>query len=80
MTGIPLLKDIPILGILFGSHSDDTEQTEGAIFIVPSVLGVAQNYEKELVSSALATFHDFHGDVDKVKAYNREPGGSPSSR
>jgi pilus assembly protein CpaC len=80
VTGIPLLKDIPILGILFGSHADDTEQTEGAVFIVPSVLGVAQNYEKELVSSALATFKDFHGDVDKVKTFNREPGTSPSSR
>ncbi len=80
ITGIPILKDIPILGVLFGSHADDTEATEGAILIVPSVVGVAQKYEKELVSSALEQFHGFHGNMDTIKTFNREPDGAPAPR
>jgi pilus assembly protein CpaC len=35
VAGIPILSDIPVLGILFGSHSNETQATEGAVLIVP---------------------------------------------
>lgn len=36
--GIPFLRDIPVLGVLFGSKSDFVEKTELFIFISPRVL------------------------------------------
>jgi pilus assembly protein CpaC len=75
ITGIPGLKDIPVLGVLFASHSDDTQATEGAVFIVPSVVEAIPNSAQELVDGALARFRDYHGDIDKARAYDRRPGG-----
>jgi general secretion pathway protein D len=37
-TGVPVLKDLPLLGYLFKSHSVSRERTEIAIFLTPSVV------------------------------------------
>jgi general secretion pathway protein D len=37
-TGVPLLKDLPLLGLLFKSHSISRERTEIAIFLTPYVV------------------------------------------
>jgi general secretion pathway protein D len=37
-TGVPLLKDIPLLGYLFKSHSTRRVRTELAIFVTPYVI------------------------------------------
>jgi pilus assembly protein CpaC len=71
--GLPVLKDIPVLGLLFGAHSDQTQTTEGAIFIVPSVIEPVPNSARELVSSALATFQDFSGNIESVGVMRRLP-------
>ncbi len=39
--GIPLLKDIPILGYLFGFKENRVEKTELLMFITPRVIGTA---------------------------------------
>nr|WP_199699386.1 hypothetical protein [Oleomonas cavernae] len=36
--GIPVAKDIPILGNLFGTTTDDTKKTELLIFLTPRVI------------------------------------------
>ncbi len=36
--GIPLAKDIPILGSLFGTTTDDTKKTELLVFLTPRVI------------------------------------------
>src|SRR5262249_21363865 len=36
--GLPLLSEIPVLGVLFGSHGDQDDEVEGAVFIIPSVV------------------------------------------
>jgi pilus assembly protein CpaC len=74
VTGLPGLKDIPLLGLLFGSHSESKLQTEGAIFVVPSVIQAPAMQSAELVSLALKKFDDYDGDIDAVKAYERAPG------
>jgi pilus assembly protein CpaC len=76
VTGLPVLKDIPILGLLFGSHSDDTQATEGAVFIVPSVMqdGVPKA-TLELIDGALRRFREYRGNADAVHAYDPNPGG-----
>jgi pilus assembly protein CpaC len=74
-TGLPGLSEIPILGMLFGSHSQSKLQTEGAIFVVPSVVQAIPKKAEELVNLALKKFEDFDGDVDEVRAFDAKPGG-----
>ncbi len=75
VSGIPILKDIPVLGLLFGAHSNAVEATEGAVFIVPSVIEAVPSSAQELVQSALAKFRNYSGAVENVNAYDKRPGG-----
>jgi pilus assembly protein CpaC len=72
-TGIPLLSEIPVLGVLFGSHNDVSEEVEGAILIVPSVLDSVPAATAELVNGAVRQYKAFHGDLSEVHAYDRTP-------
>ena len=36
--GLPILSEIPVLGVLFGSHRDSGEDVEGALFIIPTAV------------------------------------------
>lgn len=76
VTGLPGLSEIPILGFLFGSHSQSHLQTEGAIFVVPSVVQSVPKNAAELVNLALKKFDDYDGDLEKVRAFDHAPGGS----
>jgi pilus assembly protein CpaC len=73
--GLPVLSDIPILGILFGSHSQSELQTEGAIFVVPSIIESVPTSSSELVDIALQKFNQYSGNVDNVNAYDKRPAG-----
>jgi pilus assembly protein CpaC len=77
VNGLPGLSGIPLLGILFGSHSRSNLQTEGAIFVVPTIVETIPNQSAELVDAALAKFRDYSGDVSSVNAYDKRPGASP---
>jgi pilus assembly protein CpaC len=74
VSGLPGLSDIPLIGMLFGSHSQSKIETEGAIFVVPSVIQTVPNDASELVSIALAKFKGYSGDVETVNAYDKNPG------
>ncbi len=41
--GIPVLQDIPVLGFLFGTHSDTLTRTELIVLITPHVVGSADD-------------------------------------
>ncbi len=73
--GLPGLSDVPLLGLLFGSHSESNLETEGAIFVVPSVVQSVPTAAAELVNLALEKFKDYDGDLDATHAYDRRPGG-----
>jgi pilus assembly protein CpaC len=75
--GLPGLSSIPILGLLFGSHSNAELQTEGAIFVVPNVVEAVPSQAAEMVESALAKFEDYSGAIDKVEAFDKRPGAQP---
>lgn len=75
-TGLPGLSQIPLLGFLFGSHTQSSIQTEGAILVVPSVVQTVPAKSAELVDLAIKKFKEFDGDIDAVRAYDRTPGGS----
>lgn len=76
ITGLPLLSRIPVLGVLFGSHSNATEETEGAVFIVPSVVESVPKSSYDIVNEAMKQYEDYSGDIDEVKSYPKTP---PSS-
>jgi pilus assembly protein CpaC len=76
VTGLPGLSDIPLLGFLFGSHSQSHIETEGAILVVPSVVQSVPSAAAELVELALQRFKKFDGDLATANAYDKRPGGS----
>ncbi len=72
-TGIPLLSDIPILGLFFGSTSETKSDIEGAIFIVPSVIESAPVSATELIEGAATQYDRFDGDMSRVSSFDRRP-------
>jgi pilus assembly protein CpaC len=75
--GLPLLSEIPVLGLLFGNHTNSTEDVEGAVFIVPSIIETVPKSALEVIKNALAQFKDYSGQVDEVESFNKTP---PSAR
>ncbi len=71
--GLPLLSDIPVLGILFGSHRDQAEDVEGAVFIIPTAVESVPKPAIEIVNNALSQFEEYSGDIDAINAYNKRP-------
>jgi pilus assembly protein CpaC len=75
VAGLPGLSDIPILGLLFGSHAQSDIQTEGAIFVVPSVVETIPTASAEMVDLALKKWRAYDGDLEEVRSYDAKPGG-----
>lgn len=73
VAGLPLLSRIPVLGVLFGSHSDATEETEGAVFIIPSVVESLPKSKFNIVDEAMRQYEDYSGEIDEVKSYPKTP-------
>ncbi len=77
VTGLPLLSEIPVLGVLFGAHNNQAEDVEGAVFIIPSVIETVPKSAVDVIKNALSQFKDYSGDVDQVESFNKTP---PSAR
>jgi general secretion pathway protein D len=45
VTGVPVLKDLPYIGKLFGSESTTLKKTELMIFITPHVISNSVDFE-----------------------------------
>jgi len=75
VSGLPGLSEIPVVGILFGTHSQSDLQTEGAIFVVPSVVQTVPSAAADLVDVALKKFKAYDGDIETVHAYDKQPAG-----
>jgi pilus assembly protein CpaC len=75
--GLPLLSEIPLLGVLFGSHGDAMEEVEGAIFIVPSVIESLPKSASELIREAVTQYDDYSGNLDDVEPYDKDPSRLP---
>lgn len=71
--GIPGLSEIPILGLLFGSEGEQSEEVEGAIFVVPGVVESVPQQADELIRQTLAEYREFDGDLDEVAPNERVP-------
>jgi pilus assembly protein CpaC len=73
VAGLPLLSQIPVLGIFFGSHSNKHQETENAMFVIPSVVETVPKSSLDLVKNALSVFDDYNGNIDDVQTFDRTP-------
>jgi pilus assembly protein CpaC len=73
VTGIPLLSDIPVLGILFGSHQQAESDVEGAVLIIPSVIESLPRASLDGVRKALSQYEEFSGKIKPIDFINKTP-------
>jgi pilus assembly protein CpaC len=64
--GVPVLSQIPIFGVFFGSHSRAEEESENIVLIVPSVVDAVSMQDRNRIESALATYTDYSGNIADV--------------
>lgn len=72
-SGIPGLSDVPVLGVLFGTHSQERADTEGAVFIVPSVVDTVPKSALELINNAMSTYKEYAGEIEYVDTFSKQP-------
>jgi pilus assembly protein CpaC len=73
VVGLPGLSEIPVLGVLFGSHVNDKDEVEGAVFIVPSIVDTVPKSALELINNAMSTYKEYSGEIEYVEAYPKTP-------
>jgi pilus assembly protein CpaC len=73
VTGVPILSDIPILGLLFGGHQREQADTEGAIFIVPSVIDTLPAASSAMIDDALHEYDRYSGHLGDVHPFVHSP-------
>lgn len=64
--GIPGLSQLPIIGLLFGSHSHAEDESENVVVIVPSVVDAISMQDRARLNEALRRYSRFSGDMDEV--------------
>jgi pilus assembly protein CpaC len=65
-TGLPGLSQIPLLGLLFGSHAHAEDETENVVLIVPSVVDAVSMQDRERITQSLKKYKDFSGNLEEV--------------
>jgi pilus assembly protein CpaC len=73
VTGLPGLSQIPVLGLLFGSHSNAEDEVEGAVFIIPSVVDTAPRRTYDIVDAAMKQYEEYSGDLDRAQSFHHNP-------
>lgn len=69
VSGLPLLSEIPILGVLFGTHGDQKQELEGAVFVVPSLVEPPVRSAYDMIREAITQYADYDGDLRTVNPY-----------
>jgi pilus assembly protein CpaC len=73
VTGIPILSEIPVLGVLFGGHSDSETEVEGAVFIIPSVMDANEKSALTTIEEAMKQYEKFSGNMEDLQLYEKNP-------
>lgn len=63
-SGLPVLSRIPILGALFGSTSDQKDDSRNLVLIVPTVLDAVPMTSRDRIREALGAYEKFDGELD----------------
>ena len=72
--GLPILSEIPLIGILFGSHRNVKTEVEGAVFIVPSVVETSSGSGATMLEETLKKYEDYSGDPPPHLFEHKPPG------
>jgi pilus assembly protein CpaC len=80
VNGLPWLSEVPVIGVLFGSHKNAWEEVEGAIFVVPSVIESVPKSARQIIDETLEQYEEFAGDMSEVKTWEQDPGTAPGVR
>lgn len=73
VNGLPGLSQIPVLGLLFGSHTNADNEVEGAVFIIPSVVDTVPRRTHDIVDAAMKQYEDYSGNVEKAQSFTQSP-------
>jgi pilus assembly protein CpaC len=73
VTGLPLLSQIPVLGVLFGGHTNSEDDVEGAVFIIPSVVDSMPRRAHDIVANAMQQYEDYSGGISSVSSFSHPP-------
>jgi pilus assembly protein CpaC len=71
--GLPGLSEIPVVGLLFGSHQRADVETEGAVFVVPSIVDQVPKSSLEVIRNAMSTYRQFAGDMRNLETFPNLP-------
>lgn len=61
-SGVPLLGQLPLLGLLFGSDRVTRQQMENVVLIVPSVADIVSADARTYLREALHAYRAYHGE------------------
>lgn len=78
-TGLPGLSQIPIFGVLFGTHTARSEQTRNVLFIVPTVVDAVSARSRDAIGDAMQIYQDFNGGAEDVLLFAPIHSGGPSA-
>jgi pilus assembly protein CpaC len=72
--GVPLLSEIPLIGLLFGSHDDQLQEVDGAILLVPSVIEGIPKRNEQLLQQLMDIYQKAPADdaIAPVRALRKE--------
>jgi pilus assembly protein CpaC len=73
VTGLPGLSEIPVIGLLFGTHGQEKLDIEGAVFIVPSVVDTVPKSALELINNAMGNYREFSGEIEYLETFPKTP-------
>jgi pilus assembly protein CpaC len=68
-SGLPLLSQIPLLGVLFGSDRVTRQDTENVVFIVPSVVDAVHADARQYIREALDAYRNYDGDREDLGSF-----------
>lgn len=64
VSGLPGLSQVPVLGLLFGGHTNSTNEIEGAVFIIPSIVESVPRRAHNIVDTAMTVYEGYDGDIE----------------
>lgn len=73
--GLPGLSQIPIVGVLFGTHQSGGEATQAVLFIVPTIVEPVARQHRDYIAEALEAFDRFGGYIHDYELIERVPPG-----
>jgi pilus assembly protein CpaC len=66
-SGLPGLSQIPILGMLFGTHGQRIERLRNVLIIVPTVVDTVAPQARNHIREAMRLYEGFDGDTDETE-------------